>query len=326
MRKSVLITVSIILISIIIFETYALNKKPKNSSKIQEKNVSEILNAKSEDNQDKNEEERYRNSVDVIKVDMNIGALKLKDKKNKVEQQVAKQVVQKKAGPYQQVQQLTQQRINSVIKIASAKVIVVDPGHANSSNLVMEEQAPGGSIYKIKDGGGAKGVVTQTPEYLVNMLVSIKLKQDLERMGYKVVMTKTDNSVSLGNIYRANIGNDNHAVLVIRIHADSSENSSIKGSSILIPAPINENTKAIYSESKRDGQIVLDALTSQVGMPNRGIIVRDDITGFNWSKVPVILVEMGFLSNPDEDRFLSTNDYQTKLAMALANGIQIAIK
>jgi N-acetylmuramoyl-L-alanine amidase len=35
---------------------------------------------------------------------------------------------------------------------------------------------------------------------------------------------------------------------------------------------------------------------------------------------------MGFLSNPDEDRILSTSEYQTKLAMALANGIQAAIK
>ncbi|MGM9933770.1 MAG: N-acetylmuramoyl-L-alanine amidase, partial [Clostridium sp.] len=47
----------------------------------------------------------------------------------------------------------------------------------------------------------------------------------------------------------------------------------------------------------------------------------DDMTGFNWSKVPVILVEMGFMSNPEEDKLLSDEGYQNKLAQGLCNGI-----
>ena len=56
-------------------------------------------------------------------------------------------------------------------------------------------------------------------------------------------------------------------------------------------------------------------------MKNRGVIERDDITGFNWSTVPVVLVEMGFLSNSDEDKLLSSNDYQEKISDALTKGI-----
>ena len=56
-------------------------------------------------------------------------------------------------------------------------------------------------------------------------------------------------------------------------------------------------------------------------MANRGVITRTDQTGFNWSKVPIMTVEMGFLSNPDEDRLLSTAEYQEKLAYALYLGI-----
>ena len=56
-------------------------------------------------------------------------------------------------------------------------------------------------------------------------------------------------------------------------------------------------------------------------MKNRGVITRTDQTGFNWSKVPIMTVELGFLSNPDEDRLLSSSDYQTKLAQALHKGI-----
>lgn len=232
----------------------------------------------------------------------------------------------------EQPEKPTQPQVNATPEKTAAasnvrgKIIVIDPGHANRSNLQTEAQAPGSSVMKIKDGGGAQGVATGTPEYLVNMRVSVKLKGYLEQKGYTVIMTKTDNSVSLGNIERAQIWNNANAALAIRIHADSSDSSSIRGASMLVPAAISDNTKAIYSESKRCGQIVLDNLVKEVGMTNRGVVAHDDMTGFNWSKVPVILVEMGFLSNPDEDRLLSSSDYEDKLARALADGIAQAVK
>lgn len=206
------------------------------------------------------------------------------------------------------------------------KVIVIDPGHANRSNLEKEPLAPGSSEMKIKDGGGAQGMYTGTPEYRVNMNVALKLKTILANKGYTVVMTKTLDSESLGNVERANIGNNANAALVIRIHADSSTSTSAKGASMLVPSPINNGTKAIYEASKGYGRTVLNTLVQEVGMTNRGVTEHSDMTGFNWSKVPVILVEMGFLSNPDEDRLLSSQTYEDKIAKALADGIAAAIK
>lgn len=206
------------------------------------------------------------------------------------------------------------------------KVIVLDPGHANKSNLQKEPLAPGSKELKIKDGGGAAGIVTRTPEYQINMSVALKLKSVLEQKGYNVIMTKTENSQSLGNVERAELWNKTNAALVVRIHADSSEGSSVRGASMLIPSPINENTKVIYDQSKKYGQIVLSTLINEVGMPNRGVIERKDMTGFNWSRIPVILVEMGFLSNKEEDKLLSSQEYQDKVAKALADGIFIAVK
>ena len=49
---------------------------------------------------------------------------------------------------------------------------------------------------------------------------------------------------------------------------------------------------------------------------------REDLTGFNWSEVPVILVEMGFLSNSEEDEKMSTDSYREKLAEGISNGIE----
>ncbi|MFL0270267.1 N-acetylmuramoyl-L-alanine amidase family protein [Candidatus Clostridium radicumherbarum] len=207
-----------------------------------------------------------------------------------------------------------------------SKVIVIDPGHANRSNLEKEPLAPGSTTMKIKDGGGAQGVATGTPEYRVNMNVSLKLKALLQNYGYTVVMTKTQDSQSLGNVERANVGNNANADLVIRIHADSSTSTSAKGASMLVPSPINDNTKAIYSASKSYGKTVLNTLVQEVGMQNRGVTEHSDMTGFNWSKVPVILVEMGFLSNPNEDKLLSSDTYENKIAKALADGIITALE
>ena len=48
---------------------------------------------------------------------------------------------------------------------------------------------------------------------------------------------------------------------------------------------------------------------------------RDDLTGFNWSRVPTILVEAGFMSNPEEDLLLADEDYRRKLVEGMAKGI-----
>jgi N-acetylmuramoyl-L-alanine amidase len=209
-------------------------------------------------------------------------------------------------------------------KERSQMVIVIDPGHASRTSLEKEQQAPGSSIMKIKEPGGAEGISTNTPEYVVNMEVAVRLKGLLEEKGYTVIMTKTEHKQMLGNIARAEVGNKAKADLVIRIHADSSENSSVKGASMLVPAD-NEVTGAIYKTSKKYGAIVLNNLINNIGMKNRGVVERNDMTGFNWSKVPVILVEMGFQSNVEEDKQLATRTYQDKLARALSEGIDKAL-
>lgn len=208
----------------------------------------------------------------------------------------------------------------------SKKVIIIDPGHASRSNLEKEPIAPGSSQMKIKDGGGAEGVVTKVSEQSINLKVAFKLKDLLQGMGYTVIMTKTREDQSLGNVERAQVGNNANAALVIRIHADSSDSSSARGASMLVPAVVNENTKAIYKESRSYGTIILNTLVREAGMRNRGVIERRDMTGFNWSKVPVVLVEMGFISNPEEDKLLTSQAYENKLAKGLEDGISEAIK
>lgn len=203
-------------------------------------------------------------------------------------------------------------------------VIVLDPGHSGKTSKEREPIYPGASETKRKESGGAVGVATKTPEYKTVMEISLKLKDILEEKGYMVIMTRTNHEVVLGNIERARIGNDVNADLVIRVHADSASNQGVAGATILIPEN-NKRTGNIHEKSKQYAEILMLELVNEVGMKNRGIITRDDLTGFNWSKVPVILLEAGFLSNPNEDRMLNSPEYQGKIARGLAKGIEKSI-
>jgi N-acetylmuramoyl-L-alanine amidase len=210
-------------------------------------------------------------------------------------------------------------------KTITKKIVVIDPGHSAGGNTGQEQESPDSNIMKIKDPGGAQGISTNIPEYVVAMKVSVKLKNLLEQNNIQVILTKTQDSESPGNIERAEVGNKNNADLEIRIHCDSADNQSAHGASMLTPAPIGY-AKNISSVSKRYGQIILNDLISEVGMSNRGVVERNDLTGFNWSRIPVVLIEMGFMSNPQEDKLLNDDNYQNKLAHGLCNGILDALK
>jgi N-acetylmuramoyl-L-alanine amidase len=273
--------------------------------------------------EDKEEVEKQLNSEDEGKLTINIDPV-LKDSDRNKTIDVDKKV--EKIDEEMVSRSNDGQPISEKQPPLNDKVVVIDPGHSSKWSPEKEPNAPGSKIMKLKDSGGAAGIVTKTPEYKVNMEVAQRLRRLLEQKGFKVIMTKTENDQKISNIERAKLGNKVRADLVVRIHSDSNDNSSINGASMLLPAKVNKNTKAIYEESKRCGQIVLDTVTGQVGMKNRGLSFRKDMTGFNWSEVPVILIEMGFLSNPKEDKLLNSPNYQDKLAQSLSKGIEKALK
>ena len=57
------------------------------------------------------------------------------------------------------------------------------------------------------------------------------------------------------------------------------------------------------------------------GAKNNGVSYRDDLTGTNWSTITNTLIEMGFMSNSDEDKKLSSPEYQDKIVKGIVNGI-----
>jgi N-acetylmuramoyl-L-alanine amidase len=206
--------------------------------------------------------------------------------------------------------------------VASAVTVVLDPGHNLHANLGWEPIGPGSHTYKIKDGGGTSGVVTGQRESWVNFRIAYRLRQLLTSAGIRVVMTRTCNcAVSIGNIARAQIANRALAALFVRIHADGSTNHSVAGTSMLYPAWHRGWTDDIYGRSLQAARLVQASLVRAMQWPNRGLVARGDLTGFNWSNRPAILAEVGFLTNPGEDRALATFWKINKAAWGLRNGI-----
>ncbi|MBI4744506.1 MAG: N-acetylmuramoyl-L-alanine amidase [Actinobacteria bacterium] len=171
---------------------------------------------------------------------------------------------------------------------------------------------------KIKRGG-ATGISSGTPEYKITLSIALKLKRLLENKGIKVIMTRESNNVNISNSERAQIANKAKADLSVRIHADGNANSFVNGYSVFYPEK-NLWTEEIYIESRRAAQLISNEL-SITGAKNNGITPRGDLTGFNWSKVTSVLVETGFLSNPNEDKLLNNDAYQEKIAQGIFNGI-----
>lgn len=202
------------------------------------------------------------------------------------------------------------------------KVIVLDAGHQTHAMSAKEPNAPGSKVRKAKVTGGASGCVTHLPEYKLNLQVAKKLKKELVKRGYKVVMVRTKNNVKISNVQRAKIANKNKADAFIRIHANSASNSKVKGA--LTIAPTNANrylTKKNKKASQKLSKKVLQAFCKATGAKNRGVMYTDTMTGINWCKVPVTIVEMGFMSNPSEDRKMASASYQKKMVKGIADGI-----
>jgi N-acetylmuramoyl-L-alanine amidase len=203
----------------------------------------------------------------------------------------------------------------------AAPVVVVDPGHDLRANLDEEPIGPGSSTLKIKDGGGTRGVVSGLTEAELNLRVGIRLRALLRNAGVRVVMTRTRTAgASMGNIARAAIANRARAMLFLRIHADGLADRTARGTHTLHPALRRGWTNDVYASSKRAAGVVQRELVRALGFPDRGLHERSDFTGFNWSNVPVILVEMGFMTNPTDDRLLATQAYQRRAALGLCRG------
>jgi N-acetylmuramoyl-L-alanine amidase len=211
--------------------------------------------------------------------------------------------------------------ILSFVNASFAYVVCIDPGHQQHANSDLEPIGPGSSTMKAKVSSGTSGAIAG-PEYVVVLDIGLKLRDLLEDAGTSVVMTRTTHDVDISNSERAQIANACNADLFIRLHCNSGSGPGGNGGCFtLYPWYHVGWTDDIYDESLRAAQIIQQIYAQDTGLPDLGLTERSDITGFNWSDVPVILPEMLHMGNTTEDALVATDSFRQTMAEALKHGI-----
>lgn len=202
------------------------------------------------------------------------------------------------------------------------RLVAIDPGHQAQGNSEQEPIGPGASETKAKVASGTSGWTTGVPEYELNLEVSLKLREELQSRGYQVYMIRETNDVDISNAERAQAAADAGADILVRIHANGSENTSVSGALTMAPTTSNPYVDSqLVQECQRLSQTIIDAFCAATGANNQGVYQTDDMSGLNWCTIPATIVEMGYMTNAEEDTKMQTDEYQALMVQGIADGI-----
>ena len=213
--------------------------------------------------------------------------------------------------------------MSSVSVSADSWKVAIDPGHQSSWVDMSEKEAmaPGSTVMKVKATTGTQGQYSQVPEYELNLRIGLALREELQERGYEVVMTREDNDTAISNQERAIFSNESGADISVRIHANGSADNSVSGALTMAPSASNPYVGELSAESNRLAQCILDAYCASTGMNSQGVLASDDMTGINFSTIPVTIVEMGYMSNEHDDLYMTSEANQDAMVKGIADGI-----
>ena len=211
-------------------------------------------------------------------------------------------------------------------------VVVIDAGHQRYGMTDKEPNGPGSDVMKAMVSSGTYGRFTDVPEYELNLKVAMSLRDELMSRGYTVVMVRETHDVEVSNVGRAQIANkyapneENGYISTInvRIHANGSDNANSNGA--LMCAPTKNNPYKIgelYEECLALANAIIDPYCESTGIKKCAshILYGDNMTGTNWSEVPTTILEMGFMTNKQDDLRMQTESFSKNAASGIADGI-----
>ena len=231
------------------------------------------------------------------------------------------QLTAKKTGSVKVIAQSGDISAATKVRVIGKKLICLDPGHSSKMTGGTEPIGPGASTRKSKDAIGTRGVVSGTYEYQFTLTLAKQLRTLLEKKGYEVILTRKDSKHAISCKERAMVANNADADIFIRLHVDAAASGSARGASALYPSSANPYNGKLSKKCKKLSKCILNNMCEEAGTYNRGLFVRNDLSGSNWASMPVTLIEVGFMTNPTEDRLLNKKSYQKKLAKGIVSGI-----
>lgn len=205
----------------------------------------------------------------------------------------------------------------------NGRKVAIDPGHQgyHVDMSDIEPLGPGSQEMKAKATSGTEGRFTGIPEYELNLSISGQLRQELENRGYEVMLTRQDNDTAISNRERALLAAEFGADIYIRIHANGSDDAGTNGALTMVPSSGNPYVSHLHDKSQALGEAVINAYCQSCGIQNLGVQLSDNMTGINWSQMPVIILEMGFMTNESDDTNMQNADFQILMVQGIANGI-----
>lgn len=195
------------------------------------------------------------------------------------------------------------------------------PSFSNMNTYTVVIDAGHGS----PDGGavGANG----TQEKNINLDIALKLREIFENRGIRVVMTRTDdNSICSSDAEtlhemkvsdmknRLDIINNSNADLFLSVHMNSFPNPKVGGLHVFY----SRN----HPEAAETAAAIQESIASLTGAKTHSVKTASDTLYLMKNPVPpAILVECGFISNPDEEKMLNDEEYRSKIAFSIANAV-----
>ncbi len=205
------------------------------------------------------------------------------------------------------------------------RLVVLDPGHQAQADLDPEPVRPGSSVTKPRCAAGTRGPDTAIFEHQVALTLAAQAATELSRRGVRTRLTRDTAEVQLSNAERALLANRLDAALCVRIHCNGVRPALRRlrrlrrGTLTLVPAR-DAIAEPLYKASRCAGIVLHAAVLGATRFPDLGLRERDDLTGFNWSEVPVVLLELGYLTHPAEERAMVNAECQRRIAEAIAAG------
>ena len=202
----------------------------------------------------------------------------------------------------------------STFGAADVKTVVVDAGHGGED--------PGG----VSSYSGLR-------EKDVTLKIAFFLKEELEKSGYKVILTRSEDILQYREgttrIYekrkqdltrRKQIMDDNSDGIAVSIHLNKFEQTMYSGAQTFFPPKSDDSKKLAVCIQK--------ALVELLKPDNKrvALLKTEEIIIFRNIKTPTALIECGFLSNAEEEKKLGTEDYQRQIAAAIKQGIDECYK
>lgn len=189
-------------------------------------------------------------------------------------------------------------------------IMLVLKSDPNMKPLVYIDPGHGGSDPGAIGVGGLR-------ESDVNLAIALKLNDLLTKGGFRTMMSR-DSDVDVGLVDRPEQANNSDANVFVSIHANSFSAPTASGTEVLYyPNGYKGDTR----DNLTFAQIIHDNLMKEIQTTDRGLVERPNLAVLNHTKMPAVLVETAFVTNPDDAKLLQDDSFQWKVAQGIYNGI-----